>query len=133
MRSLAWRAFERRVAAFFFTSRTEGSGAASGVSHSDTKHPHLFVECKQRSSFSIVTLWRRTAELAGREDKIPLLALHEKGSRDGFFVVIRSTDLVRVLRILEGERIVRQLAFADEGYRQDAPGKIARQKKELAR
>ena len=91
----AWKAFERRVAAFFGTRRTALSGGNSGGTRSDTRHDRLFVECKQRVVHSAVTLWDETKKLAAKEDKVPVVCLAEK-NRPGFWVVCHSDDLIDV-------------------------------------
>lgn len=91
MTDKAWKAFERRVAAFFKTERTALSGGNSKVTRSDTLHPELFIECKQRKRFAVVRLWDATKHLADKENKTPVVCLSEKG-RPGFWLLIHSND-----------------------------------------
>ena len=90
-----WKAIERKVASFFGSKRTPLSGGNSGHSRSDSLHHTLFIETKYRAVHSAVTLWRKTAVLAAKEKKMPVVALAEKGSR-GFWLVIHSEDLQAV-------------------------------------
>ncbi len=66
----AWKAFERRVAAFFKTERNALSGGNSKLTRSDTLHPELFIECKQRKRFAVIRLWDETKRLADAERKL---------------------------------------------------------------
>lgn len=88
----AWKAFERRVARFFRTERNALSGGNSKLTRSDSLHPKLFIECKQRKRFAAVRLWDDTKRLAEREKKTPVVCLSEKG-RPGFWILVHSDDL----------------------------------------
>lgn len=90
-----WKNIERKIAAFFGTRRTPLSGGNSGHTRSDTLHDMLFVEAKYRKTHSAVALWRDTAELAKKENKIPVVCLSEKGKK-GFWVVCHSSDLTAI-------------------------------------
>lgn len=90
-----WKAGERRVAAFFGTLRTSLSGGNSKITRSDTMHKRLFIETKMRKAFSILTLWRETAELAKKEGKTPAVCIQEKGKR-GFWILVHSDHLEEV-------------------------------------
>lgn len=90
-----WKNIERKVASFFGAKRTPLSGGNSGHTRSDTLHDVLFVETKYRKVHSAVQLWHKTAELAEKEGKIPVVALAEKGQR-GFWLVMHAGDLVYV-------------------------------------
>lgn len=85
----AWKAFERRVARFFGTERNALSGGNSKLTRSDSLHPSLFIEAKQRKRFAAVRLWDATKQLADRENKTPVVCLSEKG-RPGFWVLVHS-------------------------------------------
>lgn len=91
----SWKAFERRVAAFFHTERNALSGGNSKITRSDTLHPVLFIECKQRQRHTAVALWDETKALADAEGKTPVVCLSEK-NRPGFWIVVHSEDLVRL-------------------------------------
>ncbi len=92
MSDKAWKQFERRVARFFKTERNALSGGNSKLTRSDTLHPELFIECKQRKRFAAVSLWDATKRLADKENKTPVICLSEKG-RPGFWIVVHSDDL----------------------------------------
>lgn len=95
MGSKTWKSIERKIAAFFGTVRTPLSGGNSRHTRSDTLHELLFIEIKYRKAHSAVTLWRKTAEYAKKENKIPVVCLSEKG-KAGFWVVVHSSDLTAV-------------------------------------
>jgi len=90
-----WKKSESRIAAKFGTTRTPLSGGASGHTRSDTLHKRLFIEAKLRNTYSVVTLWDDTTELANLEDKTPVVILSEKG-RPGFWVLTHIDDLATV-------------------------------------
>ena len=90
-----WKSVERKVAAFFGTKRTPLSGGNSGHTRSDTLHQALFIETKYRVKHSAVQLWRKTEELARKENKIPVVALVEKGAR-GYWFLVHASDLLSV-------------------------------------
>lgn len=92
----AWKQFERRVAQFFGArGRTPLSGGNSGHTRSDTLHPKLFIECKQRKEYAIINLWDSAKRWAKKENKIPVVAISEKG-RPGFWLLIHQDHLVDV-------------------------------------
>lgn len=91
----AWKAFERRVAAYFNTERTSLSGGNSKLTRSDTLHPDLFIECKQRQRIATVRLWDSTKALADKENKTPVVCLAEK-HRSGFWILIHADDLSKL-------------------------------------
>ncbi len=97
-----WKAFERRVAAYFATERNALSGGNSKLTRSDTLHPALFIECKQRQQHSAVTLWNETKILADAEQKLPVVALSEKG-RPGFWLVLHSDHLAQLASSIRHE------------------------------
>lgn len=98
----SWKAFERRVAAYFDTQRNALSGGNSKITRSDTLHPALFIECKQRQQHSAVTLWNDTKALADAEQKMPVVALSEKG-RPGFWLVLHSDHLAQLASAIRHE------------------------------
>ena len=98
----AWKRDERRVAAAFGARRNPLSGAGSGVTGSDTRHPELFIEQKRRKRHAVVALWDQVAERAAEEGKVPVVTLTEHG-RHGFWAVIHSRDLRRVAEIMGGK------------------------------
>ncbi len=58
MSRTGWKAFERKVAAYFCDKRTPLSGGNSGHTRSDTLHPRLFVECKSNMPAKILRDWK---------------------------------------------------------------------------
>lgn len=92
MADKAWKQFERRVARFFGTERNALSGGNSKLTRSDSLHPSLFIEAKQRKRFAAIRLWDATKRLGNRERKTPIVCLSEKG-RPGFWILIHSDDL----------------------------------------
>lgn len=96
-----WKRFERIVATFFGTKRVPLSGSNSGHStNSDSLHKKLYIECKVREKFSIVSLFKDTQEKAIREKKIPVVAIKQKGEK-GYLLVIRPEDLQKISAIRE--------------------------------
>lgn len=97
-----WKAAERRVAAFFGTlrQRLSGSSGRADETASDTKHPRLFIEVKYRQSHSVRTLFDATAKIAKKENKLPIVALVDKG-KDGFLVVVRYEHLIAVADLIK--------------------------------
>ena len=73
-----WKNIESKIAKFFGTTRTPRSGGNSKQTRSDTLHPELFIEVKYRETMSIGQLFRRTEELAKKENKIPVVVVQEK-------------------------------------------------------
>ena len=95
MADKTWKARERQVARYFNTNRTPLSGGASRHTRSDSLHDELFVECKLRKKYSVISLWNETNEMAKKENKTPVVALCESG-RTGFWVMVHSDDLEKV-------------------------------------
>ena len=73
--SKSWQGLERAIARIFDTVRTPFSGSNSGITHSDTLHDRLFVECKHHQNQTILTLMKETEEKADKEHKIPIIGL----------------------------------------------------------
>lgn len=111
MTDVAWKAIERRVAAFFGASgRTPLSGGNSGHTRSDTLSDALFIEVKQRKRHAAVKLWDEVKALAKKENKIPVVALSVK-NRPGFWVMVHSSDLLavanqRALAVRDGKPVL---------------------------
>ncbi len=106
MLSKNWKNVEAKVARVFGTKRTPLSGGNSGHTRSDSLHPRLFIETKHRKNSAAVNLYHATAELAKKENKIPLLALHEKGSRE-YCIVCNISDLEAIAReVVKGDKDV---------------------------
>jgi hypothetical protein len=83
-----WKRRERDAARLFGAERQPGSGSCGDPSRScsDSTHDHLYIETKLRASSSVRTLWEKTAALARREGKTPLLMLYAKGKVGGLVV-----------------------------------------------
>lgn len=95
----AWKQLERVVAEFFGTRRVPLSGSNSGHgTNSDSLHEKLYIECKLRGKISLWQLFEDTERKAKQEDKIPIVAIKQKGSR-GYLLVIRPTDLEKINEI----------------------------------
>lgn len=82
-----WKRFERRIAASLGVARTPLSGSSSRLTSSDTLHPALYVECKQRARLSVYWWWRNVMHKARDEKKVPVLALHERRSHHALAVI----------------------------------------------
>jgi hypothetical protein len=92
----SWKAFERRVARFFgCQDRNPLSGINGKHTASDTLHPELFIEAKQRQHYAIIRLWDEAKQLSTKEGKIPVIAISEK-NRPGFWVLCHSSDLTAI-------------------------------------
>ena len=99
--SKRWKTIENIFARWFGSERVPLSGGNSKISRSDSMHPRLFIESKQRSVSAVVNLFEKTVELAKKENKTPVLGIHKKGSRL-WLVVCEVTDLVKVASELKG-------------------------------
>ena len=98
-----WKSFELRIARFFGEERNPLSGGNSKHTRSDSLHPELFIECKWRQKSSLVTLYKSTKELAKKENKIPVLAITDKTTKDDL-IVMKKEDLLKVYNILLHQR-----------------------------
>ena len=88
-----WKSVEARIARDFGTTRTPLSGSNSKHTASDTLHKELFIEVKHRKGgFSVSNLWKKSNELAKKENKVTVVAIHEKGSH-GCWYLIKDCDL----------------------------------------
>lgn len=95
----AWKAFERTVASYFGTRRVPLSGSNSGHgTNSDSLHPKLYIECKVRSKIALWQLFVDTEKKAKVENKIPVVAIKQKGEK-GYLLVIRPEDLEAIDKI----------------------------------
>jgi hypothetical protein len=92
-----WKRRERQAARRFGAQRQplSGSGGRSDQTKSDSTHDRLYIETKMRASSSVRTVWEKTAALARREGKTPLLMLFTKNKAGGL-IVCHETDLARV-------------------------------------
>ena len=98
-----WKNIERKVAAAFGSERTPLSGGNSKHTRSDSLHPRLFIETKHRKNSAAINLYKETRELAEKEGKIPLLALHEKGSQF-YCIVCDIRDLAAIAKEAKKEK-----------------------------
>lgn len=86
----AWKAFESKVAKLLKTRRTPLSGKASGHhTSSDTLSEDVYAECKwlkgtRSMGAAVLNLWDDTVKNAKQEGKVPMLAMHRRGSRVEF-------------------------------------------------
>ena len=69
------------------TERTPLSGGNSKITRSDTLDKTFFIECKLRKNPAVWNLYEKVSELAGKENKVPLLVIKKKGRRGELFVV----------------------------------------------
>ncbi|KKK76225.1 hypothetical protein LCGC14_2865790 [marine sediment metagenome] len=81
MADKAWKALERRVAAFLGGTRNRMSGAVDQLTAGDVVHDTLYVEVKQRSTLALDTWMTEAVASAKSEVKTPIMALHRKGSK----------------------------------------------------
>jgi hypothetical protein len=90
----SWKRRERAAAAIFKALRQplSGSSGRASVTTSDSDHPRLYIECKLRERHAVRTLYDKVKEKAGREKKLPVLTLYDKG-RPGCLIVIHSDNL----------------------------------------
>ena len=94
-----WKGFERKVAEDFGTKRVPLSGSNSGHNtNSDSLHPELYIECKVRHKISLWTLFTDTEDKAKHENKVPIVAIKQKGAK-GYLLVLRPEDLQKVALI----------------------------------
>lgn len=117
MADKAWKAFERRVAAWFGCLRNIGSGTCGRpdlLSASDSTHPRLFLEAKHHARHAARALWDATAKLARKEGKIAVLALGDRG-KPGFLAVVHSDDLVEFCRLVAAHAEVADTLAARDG------------------
>lgn len=92
-----WKGLEWRVAKKFGTERTPLSGSLSKHTRSDTLHDKLFIEIKLRSKIPFLKTFKETLKNAEREDKLPLVVMHEKGKHLDI-VMIKLEDFLEIWR-----------------------------------
>ena len=83
-----WKAFERKVAAEFNTSRQLMKGTDEKA---DIIHSLFEVDCKLRKAWSIPTWFRELRDSARRKNKSPVLVLRKPGKKITYAVVELST------------------------------------------
>lgn len=73
-----WKAFERKVASDFGTTRTPLSGMVKTITNSDTLHPKIYVECKYRNDD--YKFWEEFEETREKyPERIIVFCIHPKG------------------------------------------------------
>lgn len=92
MHSSTWKAFERRVAVDFGSTRNALSGGNSKVTRSDSLHPRLFISCKHGLRSAFWRLYLEELPKAKKEDKTVILCLGNK-NHEGYLVACHSNDL----------------------------------------
>ena len=95
----SWKKAERRIASYLGTTRTPLSGGNGKQTRSDTLHPAIFVEIKQKQRHTTYTLYRNTKALARKERKVPLVVLDEIRA-PGQLLVIHSADMPALIAAL---------------------------------
>ena len=83
----AWKKLEQKVARMRNTERTPLSGGNSKITRSDTMDKTFFIECKLRKNPALWNLYEKTAELAEKEKKVPVLVIKKKGKHGELFVI----------------------------------------------
>ncbi len=66
MSRTGWKAFERRCADYFGSTRTPLSGGNSGHTRSDSLHERLYIECKSNANWKILSDWNKLKTKAKR-------------------------------------------------------------------
>jgi hypothetical protein len=99
-----WKGVEGRLAKIFDTTRTPLSGGNSKMTRSDTLHKDIFFEVKHRKKHTTWSLWNETATLAKKENKIPVIALHEKG-KHGYLLVVNTRHLKEFIEVVKDSRL----------------------------
>jgi hypothetical protein len=99
MPTKTWKSIEGYIAKLFGSTRTPLSGGNGKQTRSDTLHPKIFVELKYGRQSAWIKLFQETAELAGREDKFPVVVLVAKGDRTPY--VLAPLDEVYLQRLLD--------------------------------
>ena len=87
-----WKSIEAHLARMFATERTPLSGGNSKMTRSDTLHPRLFIEVKQRKFHAVAKLFRETKELAKKESH----HCHACDGRGNTMVPLRDKTFIRV-------------------------------------
>lgn len=102
MADKAWKAAERRSAAFFKTTRTPLSGSNSKHTGSDTLHDNLFVEAKQGKGWQRISrLFSETTNEAEKEGKMPVVCIHPKNMQE--LLIFRRKDVKKLVLTNGGE------------------------------
>ena len=94
------REMERRVARAVGGTRVYGSGGFPMDTKADVRHETLFIECKNRASFTHHSEFLKIIQKARDESKVPILVTHTN-DRKGDLVILRLEDFARLIE--EGE------------------------------
>lgn len=78
-----WKAFERKMAATFFTTRRLLKGTNEKSDIGDDNYP-LCLDCKLRAQWSIVSWWNELEVYSRDSDKIPVLVVRRSGKRKAY-------------------------------------------------
>ena len=90
--SKAWKDHERRTAKRLGGTRNPLSGSLSLTTGADVIHPQLYVECKYRNRFALLTVMRQVEKKAKNEGKKPILVLQEKNAKHAY-ILVKLNDL----------------------------------------
>lgn len=93
-----WKAHERRTAKRLGGVRTPLSGSASHHTSADIIHPTLYIECKYRKTFAILSAMHRVEANEEKEQrnkelrpngekKPPVLILQERGAKRAYALI----------------------------------------------
>ena len=89
------KAVERRIARKLGTVRTPLSGGNGKQTRSDTLHTLFYTEIKHRAKIPFFATWKETVSRVKAENKIPMVVLHQKQSREN--IVMMSLDEIEEL------------------------------------
>jgi hypothetical protein len=78
MNRSSWKSGERRIARKFDSERTPLSGGNSKHTRSDTLNKNLFIEVKHGLKVPGDRIWRKTLDMAKKENKIPAVVFIKK-------------------------------------------------------
>lgn len=90
-----WKAFERKVAKDFGTTRTPLSGMVKTITNSDTLHPKIYVECKLRADD--FNFWEEFEEARTR-NKLYYYKI-TKSSTKGELYLFDSEDFFKLMKL----------------------------------
>lgn len=83
-----WKQVERRIAKKLNGKRNPLSGRNSGNgTSSDVLHPDLYIEVKHRQRIPFQKVFHETVKKGREENKIPVLILHQKSSRENIVMM----------------------------------------------
>ena len=91
MPSHTWKDVERRIAVAFGSKRVVCSGVRG---EGDVEHDKLYIEVKHRAKIPFYTVWKETVKRAKKEEKQPIVIIHEKGSQT-MLVMLDFDDFIK--------------------------------------